>query len=1193
MSQTITRLLTANLVKLRALRLEFDNSTQGNRHSFVWNSNKSVDYSGQLISIGTVRNETESIAFTPVATDLSVSLTNLGAGGRSNSSGFWDQDWSTFALKPLYGILARVSAAVWDDSIAGWSAWQPLFTGIVDDLQTSTPQPVAGSTVSGGRAEMLVAGITSVLANESAELVKDGDSFYPQMPIDRGIKLYLTQKDRHVTAYANNVSVSVVSRSGTSVVLQRTDSGEWSDDETGAHPYGVLAGYVWCITTGTYAGQPFVIASSSGTGNTITVNLGNSSPIVNPGDAGYITGYCYPYLDLSVGGTQTSFSAFHELAGMDIQPVTRIPTMDGRWVLSSWGTPPEDGTVGLCEAIAHDGSYVWLGIGSTLYRFSETSGYTKVVTLTGGLQWRRLMWWSLTGYVYAFAWSDNDASPERAMYVYRVHPGTAEATNQTWSTAQAVSNEQHMLPCDLAYRHSLTGWNAVGLPQTSYSAAIGGIRVQNTIVPGTEDNKQVNLPIFVPQSVRIVDTESVNTTNSYRTSRLGFMLDNQVVQWPQSPVTHEAAPIGTTNDWTCLSLWADSLYNLVFARFAAQYSIGGSYHLLHATNAGTATDAIFFWARDYAASKLYLKSVNSLGAISAVCTFTGQEALHGPAALWQGNNGSALYAAFNVHGDEMTGSTGTTQIRVYSILLSTLTPSLAWQSSTSVVDDTTYLFVGACGANGRQSVGCLMTGGGVTEGTLNAATPRHRFLLVQGIEGNAFWTNLTGNTLMQSRTPWTHFKQDANGDAWFSHYGDNTLWKATSAAWGEVTGKLRSVVPGDRTLASDLCFTSEAQPRTIGVSAGDLPRLFSSSTPPTGKNFWWQYAPWFAPRVPGLWHRGSRLRAISDLVQLAQYTFSVDASAVLHVKARQTLSPVGTLSNGELVAVTKTRPRDQHFTRVTAKSYVGVIGDASAPTYQSVNIDDAGNPIDGRAFNGGITVRPGSAATKSIRLVCVVGSTRTAEDSSAPPVTNTWWRIFCPTASPQWADDGSAFQYPGGWWNLPAGDGTATHDVWLKLEDATGSGITPVGFSVGDSITLEIPGLQAQESQSGMVTIPNVAAERDYRVNTYPIDNPFTPEGMEVDIALSLLTPLSTLPTLVVADARLRYDIGAGDAVTVAYNPLNINMTGYVQRIAHMMPAPEGGRDTQSQIEVRSWNPAVAAPAQAQPQPVPPQGEPA
>ena len=1203
MSTPLATLYTASVVKLRALRLQFDNSLTGARRSLLWNDAKAVDYSNQLVDCGPIRHTMETDLFAAETTDLELTLTNLGAGGASRSYGFWDQAWTTFALKPLYNILARVSCAVWDDAIGDWSAWTPLYTGLVDDLVTSVPEIQAGKTVDGGRATMQLVGVPSVLTEEAASEVRNGDSYYAQLSIDRALKLLLTQKDRWAPINAPNVPVSVTARTGTTLTVTRTDGGAWSVDASGAHPAGVLAGYVLCLTTGPWAGNPYIIATQTGSGATVTLTFaGSAAPTAGVGDAGVVTGYCAPYLDLSVGGTQTAFPAFHELTSHDIRSVTQIPTQDGRWVLSAWGRPPEDSTAGVCEAIAHDGTMTWLGVDNKLYRFTETTGvYTLVATLTGDLataKFRRAFWWPDSGYVWLFAWPDDDTTPERTARVFRVQAGTGAPTGQSWTSASAYITVPHFWPGDLAYRHSLTSWNQSGsTPEDLFAGFAGRLHAYDALGNAHRYNTSMNIPCFVPQALRCVEQEAVQNED-FEVLRGAGLLSTLNVTWPDDGAAREPSPLGVTAPWTYVSTLARSQYagSLVYARYGVQYHLGGSYQILPMVTPGAAQQGLVFWTRDATAKTFTLNSINYAtgywGPLGSSALFGEPEGLHGPAALWLGNSGTALYAAFNVYGNETTNTaTARTQVKVWSLLLSTYTPSLVWQTSATSDDDASYLFVNACGVNGMRGVGCLMAAGAPSDVTLAGSTPRQRFLLVQQLEDTQCWTNRVANTLMQSRTPWTHFTQAVDGRAWFLHYGDNTLWSASNGAWGEMTGRLQSTVFGDQTAASQLCITPEATPRVLGVSAGDLLRLYPSSTPPVGKFYWWQYAPWFAPRIPGLWESGSRWDGAKHLAQLAQYALTGDAAALLHFAPRTTAPVDWALSGLRARALTKRRPKAQLYTRITCGSTVGVIGQPDV-SYTAVNVDATGSALEGRAFNGGVYVRPGDTATKRLRLVCVAGSQATAADGEALDPSTTAWRIYCATSSPQWTGSAAAYPYPGGWWNLPSGDGTTRHNVWLKIENTDAAGVTAVGFAPGDVLDLTVPGLQPQDAPAGRVTVPNPTAEQTYRVRTYAIDNPLVPEGMEVDLALALSTPLGTLPTVIEYDGTLRPDIAALDVANISYQLLNTFDTGFVTALTHTVPAPTSGAAPHTELTVRTWTPHSPAAAQAMPTPTPPPAEP-
>ncbi len=426
------------------IKLWFDNYLNGGRRSLVWNDAQQKEYTSKLAKCGRISHRTETSLHAFLTSDLTIDAENTPSN--PGGYGFWDQDHDTFDLKPFTNILCRITASVQAPD-GTWSADSPIFTGVVDDVETSNVERMA---------QIQAIGIPTFLIEEDASDVKDGDAYYQSIRINDLIRKVLTQKDRWVRQNADNIACTVTaSGQATNYVSVSRSSGLWYADESGMHPNNILAGYVVRITSGTAIGKEYVIASNiltlqSGMGYGGATCYTSGDPFTDgviAGDTAIVTGWCWPFMD-------------YEVDGFLIDSVSRIPTYDGKPALSTFGRPPEDGTLGICEALEHDDTYLWLGVDNKLYRYDFTNDrYTLMVTLSPStLCWRRGYFRYGAAKMYFFAWADDpNSSVAVTAYIFEVPSGLA--SGQAWTSVNAMAVLDRLYPGDFLTRAGVGHWN--------------------------------------------------------------------------------------------------------------------------------------------------------------------------------------------------------------------------------------------------------------------------------------------------------------------------------------------------------------------------------------------------------------------------------------------------------------------------------------------------------------------------------------------------------------------------------------------------------------------------------------------------------------------------------------------------------------------------------------------------------------
>lgn len=1165
-------------------KVEFDASKQGGRRSLVWNTYGAGTYTHTsdtgLVHVGEVALESEASLHAFQTSDLALAFSN----GDGTTQGFWDSAWSTFELAPLIGILCRLTLQI--QNADGSYTDAPAMTGVVHDCATTL-----GDGDGTGLAHLAVTGIPSALTQESAEGVKDGDAWYRYVSHQRAVRLLLTQADRFVPAYGANVPCTITAAYSDRLVVARSDGGTWGTDTTGAHGAGVLAGYVVGMTSGLASNTAYVISRSVTTGtSSATVYLAGGAPSCTPGDTLLVTGYCWPFLDVTGSGASPAMSALYELSGFTLSAPTRLATQDGRYVLSRYGVPPEDGTRGVCEALAHDGTNTYYGVGPVMYRYSPaTDSYAVAATLSPStLQWRRA--WYDNPSIYAVAWADDDTAVERTGYVFRLTP---TMTNYTLTTANAYGSPlAHLVPGDLHYRKSQTistgEFGAVG-QVLGYSTSLG---FPNVPVPQGSDVRLVDKASFPPSTYTVMQARGLLQSDS------------------ETSVSGTAVPIlSTTEPWTYTRV--RTTVGDISDTFAVQWPMGGSYQL-HAIPSTSGLAGLYWWARDTAANTVTLqKFAYATGATTTVATLSAGEGAsgttreHPPVASWIDASRSILYCISHLWNGYVAGVGLRPVTRCEAIYLTTNTVATVWQSGTYTIEPSIVCVAGG-DAQPYNGLACFAITASANDSALSwrgGSGPRQRYILAKNVQSPSFWSTFlagSSNDVYVSRAPWTHFTLDtaaANASVWFLHHAHNALWRANNTAGGgvagEVTGRLESTVPGDMGLASQLCITTEVAPRVLGVSTGEWPTQRVSTTPTVGQGVAWQFAPYHTPRIDVLDVSGlTRWQALSAVAELADYVVSDDAQGRIVFRPRDVATVDWTLDETTFRALGKHALRDEHCGRVECQPKQAI---QEAPRWSFVPVHNGadGNPVEGKVFNGTIAVRQTDAAAKRLVLTCVTGNQNPYGDAVSG-VTNTTWRVFNASANPQYTGDdgttgsyGRGYTYPGGWWALPAGaDGLSDSSVWVQLADATGGSVVPVGVSPGDQVIIECPGLQLRDDPAGVVAVQDGPTVADYTPRTRTISNPFVTRERAPDLCAMTLAVYRTLALELDGVGQLFPSYAPLDVVAWTVPLLGLApLTGFIRRVTHTLSS--------SQITVRQYAAPAAITPQTYPTPRLPAAEPA
>lgn len=1111
------------------LKVEFDPSSQGGRRSLLWNASGAVDLTSKVKRVGPIEHRTEVELHSYVTSDVSLDFTNERTSD-GTLHGYFDSSSLATDLGPIENVLCRISMRVLDET-AAWSTWSPIYTGLLEDIETSTDD---------GEAKGNVIGIPNFLVEEPADEVRNVDTWYQNLSINRAIKLLLTQKDRWVPLYGNNESGSVSGATSTTIAISKA-SGTWGNDLTGQKPNGVLEGYVVVMTSGPAAGKVYTVVSNTGGGGssaTCTVAGNPSGDGVGAGHTCIVTGYCWPYLDTTPVGTTNELSTF------TIQPVRKIPTHDGRRVLSIFGRPPEDGSAGITRALAHDGTYLWVGVDSKLYEYDEsTDTYTLIsYSLTANHKWRRFWYDSGTGYVWGVSWLDPPNNTYQRPYgqaqIHKFKHGTAPSLIRTESDA---------LPGDRLVRFGLRSVSGTKL------------FIGKSTITGT----QFNLVAPFPQELGLAYQTEPDTV------KLGFL----ETPYDLGPLDQSYSP--TIPHWYDVSRpWTYATFEVtdaagIDANWISSSHIGNKYQWVYLNG------ALFFWACGGSTWTLR-KFVLSTATASTIWTI-GVDSDGSPAALWE--DGTNLYVALNDYGSR----TVNTLFRITCYRVTTTgTATLLWQSEPTFPFGST-LFVDACAGDGLSGIGCIMM---YVPPGYSAPSPYHqKFLLVKNLHSTSFWSGFKdgSNILAYSVAPWTHFYRNAADDrAWFNHYGGNTLWHGYNATAGRASDL--PIVAGERTLASQLCFTPESTWRVLGVSAGDLLDLKPNTGPSQGLYRLWQFAHYHTPRVDLAIFEGlSRWEALRQLAEASiVFISSYTDDGKFQFIERKNSAPTHTLADdGRFAKIGKRLLRKETFNQIVGTPTVGALSPPEVKWLPAA-LDDDGKPIDGSEFNGTISVRQTDTSTKRVVLVCVVGNRVTYGTRNSPlPVTDTFWKVFNPAASPQWDQSGAATKYPGGWWE-PGG-----HKVSVKFEDNPNES-DRVGFQVGDVIEVVCPGIEISSRADERVVAQSGSRIHEFKLRTHSLQNQLVGPSRMKDLCELTLAYFQAPMRQLEAEGRLYPSYKALQSMQISSTRLNVSaLVGFIRGVRH---DPHGSK--LSTVTLREW-PTITDPTPlAMPNPVLPAQEP-
>lgn len=1118
--------------------LYFDNFLNGGRRSLLWNDPQKKDYSSSLVSLAKIEHRTETTLHSFVTSDLSVVLHNIPT--TNGGVGFWDSDWTTFDLKPLESILMRVAISV-QEANGSWGTITPVFTGMVEDLYTDNRS---------GQANLQAIGLASFLVQESAEDVKDGDSWYRQIPINQAVKLLLTQKDRWCTTEGRTsaCTVTAVGPSGSPYIEVQRDSGNFFEDYAYFHPLGVHAGYIIRMTSGSASGKELVIyrnylSTAAGGGFRYSQCWVTADPVtlgIQSGDSCSLTGMCWPF-------TQT------EIAGFDIEPVTRIPTADGRPAVSVFGRPPENGTNAVCEGLCHTDTYLYLGIGNSVYRYDPaTDTYLFIAFLGFAASVRRLYYYN--SYVYALVWANLSTSSTTTLYIFRFQDSIAPGT--MWYSTDAWKTFSSFYPGNF---HSSRGYT------DGTTRRVGQKYGSTPYAP--------NVPIVIPQSLRAVDVTGTVTNARY----LYYAVMNNYVgttwnSWSSYPV------LPVTEPWTYVSAELVGSGSAPSALF--QYTIGGKYLLVWNTSFAT-TDArgLYFWT--YNGTGTYtLNCLQMTGAVITLNTTTGYNC---PVAMF--DHSISVYSLVQIQPDLGTVGANAWQSRLIFARSTDGVTGTVW-TTTDGYPWKDYLWVDAC-SGGTYAVGCVLMANSSYDGT--GARFNQKYVLVKNITSSSFLTSFDANILYSSRAPFTHFHSNQNLSAgFFHHYGYGTLWYSTAGVTGmapEFTGNgpgyqsyNNVTVPGDRTMCSQMTFTSGTYFSVFGVSSGDWVWKDSFQVNPTGQCYLWQFARELTPRIDVFDLQGlTRWKALCLIAELANYLCYFDELGSLVFKPRVVGAPYEhtvTDDDGITRAVKRT-VKAEAYNRFECTPYVPQF-DPAKVTYVAATVDADGQPVSSLIFNGDIWVKQVGFDTKRIVLICAKGNA-SRYNVSVGPITDTWWFAFCPSESPQYGNN-AATQYTGGWWNVQS------WDVWVKLEAAASDAR---GFMTGDRIVIDTRGVNLEQKGElkTFVDLPNTTPSR--KTSTYTINNKFVTPQRARNLCQLYANAYGALPIQVEVEGELFTPYMPLDTMSLTLARLNLGAYGFLKSVGHQLM----GTPT-STFVFRKWDTPGTPTQQALATPVVPFSEP-
>lgn len=1126
----------------RRVRLYFDSSRIGGRRSLVWNPAMQQNYSSYLKGCAPISHRTETSLHSFLTSDVELRVTNEGTGSTGNNPGFWDQNRSLSPLAPVLGILARVVVQVMDPDTNNWTDDLPIYTGVLRNVRSSDQ---------GGEARLETYSISSYLIDEKADSVRNGDSWYSQISINRAVRLLLTQSDQWASINAPDIACIVVVTGSGKMSLERQDGGLFYEDLAQRKPQGIHSGYAIRMTSGTASGKSYTVRTNalgtpSGDGYQrthcdVVGSVADDGIQVN--DTCVLTGFCWPYL-----GT--------EVDGFEISTVNGIPTADGLPTISTFGRPPEDGSSGVSEALVHDGDYLWVGVENRLYRYDVTNDtYILYVTLfPNTLRWRRGCWWEDEEHLYFTVWEDSWTTAETTGYVYVVDP--AMTPGAWWSTGNAYATLPNLYPGDFHTRHGVRDGGAV-----PYWRCAG---LTSNVVGFAVDD--ICLFAHLPQQIRAVNI--TNATTLWRMATVSTLAFGYGVASPVTPPTFDV------DEPSYVGLFAQ--HSSVRPEHMIQFHIGGKLQAIWVTwNPISADNGLYYWAMNPSTRDF---SLHHWTPGADTVRHTLNNSFEFPAATWA-DFGYFYWIAHEFPDGHQT--TPAMRMRLYKMAPSTHAITEVWATPANTDPYNYFNWVDACALDQYNAVGCIACCAGVDEGS-NAY--HQKFILVRNITNAAFWNGVLdgSNVVYVSRRPFTGFYWNAlDQSTWWIHYGYNTLWYAKDAGFGRADNY--PTVVGDVCLASNLAFADEGSSRysVYGVSAGEMPRA-RGNTPMEGQFYLWTFSRRIAPRIELADFSGmNRFEALRMVAEKADHIFYVDPSGSPVFKPRSIGPPYDYTGYGNSLRV------DKHY--AVAEAHNIVIGTPSVATYEppkvtftAVNLDDSGNPILGLTFNGDIFVRQTGRESMRVELTCVVGNAGQF-GAETRPVTETYWTVYSEAKSPQYAGSGQAIQYPGGFWN-PGNWG-----IWIRLENAAEG--SAYGFVPGDRIVIDCPGMELTSKPEFRAIAQDGALLADDRRTPLDLNNRFIPPhhmrhfcelylryykviGIALDIEADLLPLYVPLESMNVSNVRLGMP-----------NPV----AGVLKEVTH---DPFGANGSTS-VRWRQWSVPSDPDPEALPAPTLPEAEPA
>ena len=1104
-------------------RLQFDNSQRGldGPLRLSWDDNAAKDYSHHLISFSDIEHESEDDFCSFRTSDLVINLKNdpIYAPDGTLGPGFWDGNPQSSDpisdLCPVDGILCRLSISV-QYADGSWSEWAPMYTGVVDKVKGS---------LTGSIAVMNVLSIGTYLTSVKANVVRDGDTLYQNISITQGIERLLTQKDQNVPALADNVPILIGQSydpsggAAAKLVFSTVDGRAYYPSQIiDANPYpnGTLAGYAVVVTSGAAAGKAFYIISSVETGTSTVTLYVLGKPVTEglyAGDSAILTGWCFPFLKAG---------PINELAGWDIATVKSVPSADSRFVLSRLGRPPEDGSNGITRALVSSvgsGSMkTFEGVDGKIFLYDhDADTHTLLATVTDtNFKFRRAFFNSADGYYYFVGWIWNPGAylvyNTVAGYVFRVNANTAPG--QVWTVANAINQLPYLHPGDRQVRkgvHTDSNYRGAG-----YVMNIGS-------------NWQWCEPVLFPQDVYFIE---YGQNAFYRANRYlpGETAPNAGgPSWVAATGYLGTIPMGWYYlDW--YMSWNASNPTLT------SVNLGGKYQLYQS---GGDLPGIYWWSYISASKTYRLNRYDMTAHTSAMIKDVGAEQ---PIGMSISSDGAAAYWYCNIMGTD----TAFTKNRpaCYKLVLSTAALSTVWDPGENDA------YRGFWILDGDQNFLCI-TYAWDPANFDSSYTYRQKFVLCNNALSPTFWNQFyvnQSNVIYVSRHPFGNFFTDPNGvvpGTWCIHHGYNTLWQLNASSAGPVS--YEPTVQGDKTICSQMSFAiryhggTDYDWKLMAVSSDDYVDL-SHGPPPGGKYVLWQYARSFSPRIEWAnWGGLDRWKSLAQIAETIGFIAYFDRFGKLSLVKRPGGSSPSDYEFHRSDVFTADRYRDpsQVATIIDCSPQAGIRGNPKV-TFKPINVDDNGNPITGKVFNGDISVRQAGTSTVRIVMTCTVGNAASPLYPTRPQLCwYTWWKFYCPTAFPALIGGGGgvSYQAKSDWWNIYG-------DVWVKLAANASTGVTPVGFYPGDQIEIVCPGLEAQATIPATVTAQDTTNYLASRQQGKTISNSLLTIGRAVDACRNLLRIVSVTPFIIEIEQRLWFFMRPLTMVRYHLDKLNLGGTG-------------------------------------------------